>query len=265
MTATTPSLRGDISLAAWQVRYQQRGFWRNRRAAFFALVFPLLFLVIFGGLQSGNTLDVRGHLSFIDFYTPGIMAYAVLLICFNSTAMIFAGLRTNGILKRVRATPMPWTAYVAGAVGSTLIVLLLSIVLLFVAGVPLFGAHVPGEKMIGLVATLLLGAAAFTTLGISAARLVNKPENGAGLLSVISLPMVFISNIWYPMDGSPAWIQDVSKALPLRPLADGLQAAFDPRFGGTGILWRDLLPLIAWTLVGCALMSRYLRSLARRD
>jgi ABC-2 type transport system permease protein len=266
MTAvpSNSGLTRDLRLTGWQVRYAQVGFWRNKRAAFFSLVFPAMFLVIFGGLQHGNTLDVRDHLSFIDFYTPGIMAYAVLLICFNTSAMIFSGLRSNGILKRVRSTPLPWLAYVGGAVGSTLIVLVLSIVLLFALGVPLFGAHVPGEKMIGLVATLALGAAAFTTLGIAAAKLVSKPENGAGLVSVITLPMVFISNVWYPMDGSPAWIQDVSKALPLRPLADGLQAAFDPRFGGTGILWRDLLPLAAWTVVGCVLMTGYLRSLARR-
>jgi ABC-2 type transport system permease protein len=261
----TTTLGADVRLAAWQVRYQQRGFWRNKRAAFFSLVFPVMFLVIFGGLNSGNTLDVRDHLSFIDFYTPGIMAYAVLLICFNTTAMIFASLRTSGILKRVRTTPMPWTAYAAGAVGSTLVVLVLSILLLFCVGVPLFGAHVPGEKMVGLLATLALGATAFTTLGIAASRLIGKPENGGGLLSVVVLPMVFISNIWYPMDGAPAWIQDVSKALPLRPLADGLQAAFDPRFGGTGILWRDLLPLAIWTVVGCALMSRTMLTFARRD
>lgn len=264
-TAAAPTLAHDLRLAGWQVRYQQLSFWRNRRAAFFALIFPMMFLVIFGGLQSGNHLDVRGHLSFIDFYTPGIMAYAVLMICFNNTAMVFAGLRTNGILKRVRTTPMPWTAYVAGAAASTLIVLVISCVLLFAVGVPLFGAHVPGEKMIGLVVTLMLGAAAFTTLGIAAARLLSKPENGGGLISVITLPVVFISNIWFPLDGAPAWIQDISKALPLRPLADGLQAAFDPRFGGTGILWRDLLPLAIWTVVGCALMSRHLRSLARRS
>ncbi len=171
----------DLRLAAWQVRYQQRGFWR-------------------------------------------IMAYAVLLICFNSTALSFASMRTNGILKRVRTTPLPAGAYVAGAVGSTLVVLVLSIALLFVAGVPLFGAHVPGEKMAGMLATLALGAAAFTTLGIAASRLVGKPENGARLVSVVMLPMVFISNIWYPMDGAPACVQDISKALPLRPLADGLQA-----------------------------------------
>jgi ABC-type multidrug transport system permease subunit len=66
------------------------------------------------------------------------------------------------------------------------------------------------------------------------------------------------------MDGSPAWIQDISKAMPLRPLADGLQAAFDPRFGGTGIVTNDLVTLAIWTLIGIALMRRYLTSLAKR-
>ena len=264
MTAVPSSLGRDLRLVGWQVRYQQLSFWRNRRAAFFSLAFPALFLVIFGGLNNGTTLDVRNHLSFIDFYTPGIMAYAVLLICFNSTALIFATLRTDGTLKRVRTTPLPWLSYVAGAVLSTTIVLALSIVLLFALGVPVFGAHVPGEKMIGLLATLALGTAAFTTLGIAAARLIKSPANGGGFISVITLPMVFISNIWYPMDGSPAWIQDISKAMPLRPLADGLQAAFDPRFGGTGIVTNDLVTLAIWTLIGLALMRRYLTSLAKR-
>ena len=266
MTAISHSSTGlgrDLRLVGWQVRYQQLSFWRNRRAAFFSIVFPAMFLVIFGGLQHGQTLDVRNHLSFIDFYTPGIMAYAVLLICFNSTALIFATLRTDGTLKRVRTTPLPWLAYVAGAVASTTIVLLLSIVVLFALGVPLFGAHVPGEKMIGLLATLALGTVAFTTLGIAAARLIKSPSNGGAFISVITLPMVFISNIWFPMDGSPAWIQDVSKVMPLRPLADGLQAAFDPRFTGTGIVANDLLTLGVWCVIGIVLMRTYLGSLSK--
>ncbi|HEV7885352.1 MAG TPA: ABC transporter permease [Solirubrobacteraceae bacterium] len=263
MTALPSGLGRDLRLVGWQVRYQQLSFWRNRRAAFFSLAFPALFLVIFGGLNNGTTLDVRNHLSFIDFYTPGIMAYAVLLICFNSTALIFATLRTDGTLKRVRTTPLPWLAYVAGAVASTTIVLVLSIVLLFAIGVPVFGAHVPGEKMIGLLATLTLGTVAFTTLGIAAARLIKSPSNGGGFIGVLTLPMVFVSNIWFPLDGAPAWVQDIAKALPLRPLADGLQAAFDPRFGGTGIIDGDLIVLGIWAVVGTALMRRYLGSLAK--
>jgi ABC-2 type transport system permease protein len=263
-TTATPTIAHDLRLAAWQVRYQQRSFWRNRRAAFFALAFPALFLIVFGGINGGR-LDVRGDLSFINFYTPGIMAYAVLLICFNGTALIFSTLRSEGVLKRVRTAPIPAFVYGAGVVGSTMVVLLASIVLLFVIGVPLYGAEVPGEKIIGLIATLVLGTTAFTTLGIAAARLIGKPENGAGLISVITLPMIFISNIWFPIDGAPQWLQDLAKALPLRPLADGLQAAFDPRYGGAAILWRDLIPLMIWTAIGSALMIHYLRSLSRKD
>jgi len=264
MTAVPHSTLGrDLRLTGWQVRYQQLSFWRDRRAAFFALVFPAMFLAIFGALNGGTTLDVRDHLSFIDFYTPGIMAYAVLLICFNSTALIFASLRTDGTLKRVRTTPLPWLAYVTGAVVSTTIVLVISIVLLFALGVPVFGAHVPGAKMVGLLATLALGAVAFTTLGIAASRLIKSPSNGGGLLSVVTLPMVFISNIWFPLDGAAAWIQDVAKAMPLRPLADGMQAAFDPRFGGTGIVWNDLLVLAIWCVIGLMLMRTHLSSLAQ--
>jgi len=257
------SLARDIRLTGWQVRYQQLSFWRNRRAAFFALIFPAMFLAIFGAISGDTTLDVRAHLSFIDFYTPGIMAYAVLLICFNSTALIFATLRTDGTLKRVRTTPLPWLAYVSGAVLSTTIVLVVSILLLFSLGVPLFGARVPGEKMVGLLATLALGTVAFTTLGIAASRLVKSPANGGGLLSVVTLPMVFVSNIWFPLDGSPAWVQDIAKGLPLRPLADGMQAAFDPRFGGTGIIWQDLATLAVWGVIGLVLMRTYLSSLSK--
>jgi ABC-2 type transport system permease protein len=261
MNAT--STTADIKLAGWQVRYQQRSFWRNRRAAFFSIVFPAIFLVIFGGLNGGH-LDVRGQLSFIDFYTPGIMAYAVLLICFNSTALIVATLRDRDVLKRVRTAPIPGIVYGAGIVGSMLIVLLVSIGVLFLIGVPLYGAHLPGSKTVGLFVTLVLGAGVFTTLGIAAAKLIGKPENGAGLIAVITLPMIFLSNIWFPIDGAPAWVQDIAKAMPLRPLADGMQAAFDPRYGGTAIMWRDLGPLIVWLAIGAGLMVVYLRSLSRR-
>jgi ABC-2 type transport system permease protein len=257
------TVTADVKLAAWQVRYHQRSFWRNKRAAFFSIIFPALFLVIFGGLNGGH-LNVRGKLSFVDFYTPSIMAYAVLLICFNSTALIVATLRERDVLKRVRTAPIPGVVYGAGIVGSMAIVLLIAVALLFVIGVPLYGAHLPGTKTIGMLTTLIIGAAVFTTLGIAAAKLIGKPENGAGLITVITLPMIFLSNIWFPIDGAPQWVQDIAKALPLRPLADGLQAAFDPRFGGTAILWRDLIPLLIWLAIGSVLMTLYLRSLNRR-
>lgn len=58
-----PSLLHDLGLALWQVRYEQRIFWRNRAGAFFALLMPVMFLVIFASLNGGTTISSRGGIS----------------------------------------------------------------------------------------------------------------------------------------------------------------------------------------------------------
>lgn len=254
----------DIALTGWQVRYEQLAFWRNRRAAFFSLMFPLIYLLVFGTLTHGAHLDARGGLAMIDFYVPGIVTYAIVLIGFNTTALNFAYRRTNGVFKRIRATPLPWASYVVGALASTFLVIALSVVVMLVVGIVLFGAHARRDTLPGLLSVLLLGSVCFTVLGVAGSRLVNKPEGGMGILMIITLPLTFISNIWFPIDGAPGWVQDLAGAFPLKPLADGVATAFDPASTAPGVAGHDLLVLGLWTLAGCAMMANTLRSLSRR-
>jgi ABC-2 type transport system permease protein len=253
-----------LALTAWQVRYEQLAFWRNRRAAFFSLMFPLIYLLVFGTLTHDATIDSRGGLSMIDFYVPGIVTWAIVLVGFNATALNFAYRRTNGVFKRIRATPLPWWAYVAGALGSSFLVIALSVAVMLAVGIGLFGAHASLATLPGLVSVLLLGSVCFTLLGVAGSRLVNKPEGGMGILMVITLPLTFISNIWFPIDDAPSWVKDLAGVFPLKPLADGIATAFDPSTAGPGFAGHDLLVLGLWTLGGCALMARTLRSLSRR-
>jgi ABC-2 type transport system permease protein len=253
-----------VALTGWQVRYEQRSFWRNRRAAFFSLLFPLMYVLVFGTLTQGQHLDTRGHLPMIDFYVPGIVTYAIVLIGFNATALTFAFRRTYGMFKRIRATPLPWSAYVGGALGSTFLVISLSVVVMLAVGAALFGAHVRASTLPGLVVTLVLGSACFTTLGVAASRIVSKPESGMGILMVITLPLTFISNIWFPVDSAPPWLKDLAGAFPLKPLADGIATAFDPTTTGAGFAGHDLAVLAIWTVAGCVMMANTLRSLTRR-
>ena len=259
-----PRLR-DLRLVAWQVRYTQRSFWRNRRGAIMSVVFPLMFLAIFGSLNQGQTIDTRGHLKFIDFFVPGIIAYAVTLATFNTTAMTFTALREKGILKRLRTTPLPNWVYVGGVVGSTLLVMVVSTAILLLVGTIVFGAHIPTRTMPAVLVTLALGSTAMTMLGIGASRLVPNMESGMGILTLITLPITFISNVFYPLDGAPSWLNDIAKAFPLRPLADGMQHAFDPRTTGLGFVGHDLLTLGLWTVAGAAIMRGTLRRLQARD
>lgn len=259
------SFTRDLKLVGWQVRYSQRSFWRNRRGALMSLVFPLMFLAIFGSLNTGETIHTRDGLKYIDFFVPGIIAYAVMLTTFNTTAMTFTSLRERGVLERLRTTPLPWAVYVAGIVGSTLLVMLASTVLLLAVGTVVLGARVPTHTMPGVLITLALGSVALTMLGIGASRLVPNTESGMGILTLITLPITFVSNVFFPLDGAPGWLEDVAKVFPLRPLADGMQHAFDPDTTGLGLVGHDLLVLGLWTVAGAVIMLRSLRTLRERD
>ena len=83
---------------------------------------------------------------------PGIVAYAIILTCFNTTALGFAALRANGVLKRLRVTPLPWWVFVAGTVGSTFVVVSVSIALMLALGIVAFGAHLHCGDAAGLPA-----------------------------------------------------------------------------------------------------------------
>jgi ABC-2 type transport system permease protein len=264
-SASASGLRRELGLVAWQVRYEQRAFWRNRRRGIFSLGFPLMFLVVFGSLNHGGRISSRGNLSFIDFYIPGIMAYAALVIAFTGIAMSLSMLRYSGILKRMRPTPMPLTSYLAAIVLSTVLNVLAATAILLAIGCGLLGGHVRGATLPGLIVTLLLATICFTTLGIAVSRLIPNPDSGTPVLMFIVLPLSFISNVFFPLDGAPGWLDSVSKAFPLRPLADGLQAAFDPRTHSPGLVGHDLRTLLLWTVVGSLLMVRAMRALSARD
>ncbi|HEY1276230.1 MAG TPA: ABC transporter permease [Thermoleophilaceae bacterium] len=259
ISATAPRL------AARQVRYELRSFIRNRRRAMLSFAFPLMFLLIFGSLGRDQTISSRGDISFIDFYVPGILTYAILVTTFNSMAMTVSGLRARGVLKRIRTTPLPWSAYVSGLVGATLAAMLAIAALVLLVGIAMLGVDLRLSALPGLVVFIALGSVCLTALGIWAARFIPNPESGMPILMIVTLPLMFVSNVFFPIDDAPTWLKDVAGAFPLKPLADGLATAFDPRSTGVGLVGHDLLVLALWTIAGTVLMLGFLRSLTRSE
>lgn len=252
----------DLGLMAWQVRYEQRAFWRNRRRALASFAFPLMFLLIFGGLIGNKKYGPHGG-SFIDFYLPGMITYAVLVIGFSSTAMSIALLRYEGVLKRMRATPMPWVLYVGAVVLSTVITIIVATALLLIIGVGFYKAQLRTEAIPGLVATLAVGTACFTSFGIAVSRFIPKPDSGMPILMIIILPLSFISNIFFRLEGKGFLVQ-LGRVFPLRRLQEGLAPAFSDGHGA-GFVGNVLLVLAIWLAVGCWLMVRTMRTLSAKD
>jgi ABC-2 type transport system permease protein len=251
--------RRDLGLVAWQVRYEQRAYWRNRGRGIFTFVFPLMFLVIFGSLNKGQHVDTRGGIPYDNFFVPGILAYGIIATTYINMAIGTAILRDEGILKRMQGTPLPRWAYIAARVGSTVLIVMAMTVLTVGLGAVAYGVHVRASTLPGLLATLALGTAAFTTLGIGVTRFIPNAESAPVFVNLSVLPLTFISNIWFPSDNMPKALKTIADIFPLRPLADGLQRAFDPRTTGSALNGHDLRTLAIWTVVGVVLMLRFLR------
>jgi len=251
--------RRDLGLAGWQIRYEQRAFWRNRTRGLFTFVFPLMFLVIFGSLFKGQHIAGRGGIAYDDFFVPGILAYGVIATTFINMAISTAILRDEGVFKRMQGTPLPRWAYVAGRIGSTVLVVAAMTVVTLGLGVVAYGVHIDASTLRAVIVVLVLGTVVFTSLGIGIVRFIPNSEAAPAIVNLKILPLTFISGIWFVTDTMPHWLQDVAKIFPIRALADQLQYAFDPRTSGSGFKSGDLQTLAIWAVVGIVLMVRFLR------
>ena len=249
----------DLGLVAWQIRYEQRSYWRNRGRGVFTFLFPIMFLVIFASLDNGQTISSRGHIAFNDFFVPGILAYGIIATTFVNLAIGTAILRDQGILKRMQGTPLPRWAYVVARIGSASIVMLAMTAVVLGLGAAVWGLDFRAGALPGLVLTLVLGTACFTTIGIGITQFIPNAEAGPVVVNLAVLPLTFISNIWFPIDALPQALKTIASLFPIKALASSLQYVFDPRYHGAGVDGANLKVLVIWTVIGIYLMFRFLQ------
>jgi ABC-2 type transport system permease protein len=222
----------DLGLVGWQIRYEQRAYWRNRGRGAFTFAFPIILLVIFASLDQDQTISTRGGIPYDDFFVPGILAYGVITTTFVNLAMGTAILRDAGVLKRMQGTPLPRWAHVTARIVSASAVTLTMTVVVLVLGAALYGLDFRVAALPALIVTLLLGTAVFTTLGIGITRFVPNAESGPVIVNLLIWPLSFISNIWFPIDSLPKVVKTIADIFPIKALATSLQYGFDPRHHG---------------------------------
>ena len=152
-----------------ELRVQQLLFWRNRESAVFVFIFPPMLFLLLGAVYDGR---IEGFPA-ADVLLVGLVGYGCANTAFAGLAITLVIRRESGILKRVRATPLPAPIYLAAVLVSTFIVFLLQMALTLALGVVLYGAQGP-ESWRGLVPAVLLGVAAFAGLGFGAASLIRS-------------------------------------------------------------------------------------------
>ncbi|WP_298322382.1 ABC transporter permease [Haloactinopolyspora sp.] len=245
-----------MSAMVWhQVRYEQLSFWRNPQSAFFTFVMPVLVITIFGALFNGGSASSYFYgVSPLRYYVATIAALSVLGSCYSQLAIVLATRRQNGILKRVRATPLPTWMYFVGLLAHCVLVSVVVAGLIVLVG-RLYGVPVPDRSQwLPIVVTLLLGAASFCAIGVAVAALIRNAEAAPAVVQFVLFPLVFLSGTYMPIQSDT--VNVVTGALPVRPFNDALLGAMAQ---GTGFAWDSLGVLALWGVLGAIVAIRRFR------
>jgi ABC-2 type transport system permease protein len=246
----------DVLALTWrQYRLERKMFWRNPSAAFFNFVLPLLFLALFGAVFAGSQTD-------LNVIVPGIAGMSVMTTTFVALAMNMVFLREQGVLKRLRGTPLPSGAYLAGLAAHALTNTALQLSIVIGVGALLFGVGLP-EEWFMLAVFVGAGVVAFAALGVALSHAIPNFDSAPAYVNAIFLPVIVLSGVFYDADHAPTFLRDIAQALPLTHLIDGLSAAIV-----TGAPFADhvsdLVVILVWGTLGVVLAVRGFTWEARR-
>ena len=248
----------DLKRALLQVWYSNKAFRRNPAAAFFTLVFPIMFLVIFSVIFGNNEMHLAGGVTVnvATFYVPAIATFSVITACYTNIAMGLTFSRDAGVLKRTRGSPLPAWVFLFGRIVHSVLIALLLVAICAAFGAIFYHATLPTRTLPAFVLTLVIGAAAFCALGVAVTAAIPNADAAPAVVNASILPLLFISNVFIPLNNPPAWLDLISKVFPVRHFADALIGSFFA-LNGSGLQGRDLLFVGVWGLAGLLISLRF--------
>jgi ABC-2 type transport system permease protein len=202
-----------VTLFGHELRSQLRLYWRSRELAFFTFALPLIMFFLLGSVYGHDRIKAEGNVRAADYLLAGMLGYGAIATGFAGLSIMLVIRRESGILKRLRATPLPAWAYVAALLGTTLIAYALEAVCMVAIGRFYFHTHT--HHLFSLALALLLGAAAFTALGLALTVVIRSSEGSSAVVNAIYLPLSFLSGAFFSPHSFPSVLKAIANALPL--------------------------------------------------
>ncbi len=254
-TTGAPSLLG---LTLSQVRHTAAILWRDSSAVFFAVAFPVVLAVIIPTMNGGGNTTMSSGQPLGTFYAATMAVYGAAVTAFVNMPEGVAQDRERGVLKRVRATPLPAVALLVGRVVGALAVALVTAAGITAIAVVLFRPGYP-PGLPAAVLTLVVATVCFAVLGLAVVSLVRSAQAAVGATLGLLLPLAFISDVFVVGADFPGPIDALASFFPLRHAAQAMTAAVDPGVAGSGLSFDHLGVLLAWTLAGAAVVATRFR------
>jgi len=248
--------RSHVSLLGTQTGYQNKIFFRTPIAAFFTIFFPLMIFVVFS-LVFGNTFIEELGVTTAQYYAPALAVFAAVSASYTNIATTTAYQRDQGILKRIRGTPLPAAVYMGGKIVSAVLIAVLSVVVMMGIGVLFYGVEIYARTLLAAIVTFLIGVGTFSALGLLVAAVVPSGESATAVTNATLLPLAFISGVFIaPSQDTPAWLDTVANIFPLKHFVEPFSTAFNPTYTGNGWNWASLVYMLIWAVVATVLAVR---------
>jgi ABC-2 type transport system permease protein len=245
-----------VKLMTHQLRAEQRLYWRSRELAFFTFLFPIMFFILTGSVYGNDVIKSEG-VKGSSYLLAGILGYAVASIAFAGLAIVLVIRRESGILKRLRATPLPARTYVTAFLASTIAVFLTDAAALIILARVLFGVPFP-DRWLSLALSLLLGALAFAAMGVAVTTFIRSAEGSSAVVNAIYLPVAFLAGAFFSPHAYPHFLEVIAELLPLTYF---IRLMKDVLLHGEQIWtdWTDVAVIAAWGLAGLIVAVRRFR------
>lgn len=254
-----------LTIARSRIGIELKQFFRDRESALFNFMLPMILLVIFGSVFSGNIGPIG--VSFAQYFLAGMIASGMLYTAFQNLAIALPMERDDGTLKRLQALPIAPAAYFAGKIGTVVVAYTAQVVILLLVGVLFFDItlNIGVSGFVTFIWVSVLGLTAATLLGIAFSVVPRQGKGAAAIVAPVVLVLQFISGVFFVFTDLPAWMQQIAALFPLKWMTQAMRAVFLPEAAGTFEvagsfeLGRVALILTLWCVVGFVLAVKLFR------
>lgn len=162
------------------------------------------------------------EIPYIEWLFPGILGMNMMFSSLFGIGYVVVRYRKNGVLKRLSVTPVRAYEFLIAQVLSRIFVLMVTTIIVYVGCSYIFDFSCKGS-LITLFFIFALGGFSMITLGLLIAARSSSEEFAGGILNLISWPMMFLSEVWFSLEGAEQWVKKISKIFPLTQMIDGVR------------------------------------------
>ncbi|MGL4670222.1 MAG: ABC transporter permease [Methanobacteriaceae archaeon] len=190
---------------------------------------------------------VYGNVAYIDFLVPAVLAMTVMFSCMMGMGESVAGERERGELARLFMTPTTVATVIGGKIFSKLTIETGRAMILLVAAVILFGVTIKGSVIL-VILLLILSALCFVGFGIMISARAASQEDYTQMVMPFTMPMMFVSGVFYPVETMPWIFQKIAYLVPLTYINDAMRGVM-LKGAGIGDIWLDIIVLLGFTVL----------------